>query len=392
MERSPRRGSMLVLVALSLTGLLGLTGLAVDAGYMRLASSRVQSATDAAALAALSALPDVDEAEVRAQAVLDHYALGAHTFTLQSEDLEVGTWDTDAAAFDASGDGSGRAVRLTARLEGLPSFFAQFVGIDSFSVSRTAVVAKGGSAGPCGILADTLLEINGAAVIDSYDGSQGPYASFAANENGDVCSNGALHLNGGVEVYGDAWYYDELDENGGPTVTGEVDELPEPIDLPVVDSSDAQSSNDNGSLPSGTLTGTKLKLSGRDAVTLSAGVYYFSEIKVSGQAEITIDGDVEIYCDGTVSFTGTSFTNTGEDALDLTLYVEGAQSVKIAGAGLFTGQIIAPGSELSFTGGAGVSGRVIGDHIKIAGTPDFHFDESTVDEDTTSTTSFVVVR
>ena len=52
-----RRGAVLVLAALLMTGLLGMTGVVVDLGLVYMYDGKLQAAADAAAYAAASALP-----------------------------------------------------------------------------------------------------------------------------------------------------------------------------------------------------------------------------------------------------------------------------------------------------------------------------------------------
>jgi len=52
-NRLKERGAVSLVAAVSMVGLLGFTGMAVDAGYLQWTQVRIQDATDAAAQAAL---------------------------------------------------------------------------------------------------------------------------------------------------------------------------------------------------------------------------------------------------------------------------------------------------------------------------------------------------
>lgn len=51
LHRSQESGSTIIIIALAMTALLGLTALVVDVGYLYIERSRLQNAADAAALA-----------------------------------------------------------------------------------------------------------------------------------------------------------------------------------------------------------------------------------------------------------------------------------------------------------------------------------------------------
>ena len=63
------RGSVTVLVALSMTALVGLLALGIDLGALFNARSEAQRAADAAALAGASAFLDYQQAQARGEAV-----------------------------------------------------------------------------------------------------------------------------------------------------------------------------------------------------------------------------------------------------------------------------------------------------------------------------------
>jgi Flp pilus assembly protein TadG len=147
---SRRRGSALVFAVFVTVLMLGCVAFAVDLGYMKVINSDVQSATDAASLAGANALPDGPSA---VQDAVEQYlayngfdaeslaASGAGTIA-----VEVGTWDSTARQFTATGDyTTANAVRVSTQRSDVSAFFGQIFGKTSYTVGVGAVALKTGA-------------------------------------------------------------------------------------------------------------------------------------------------------------------------------------------------------------------------------------------------------
>lgn len=174
-------GGSAIMFAVGLSVVFGAAALAID--YTRAMSARqfLASAADAAALAAVSGLPDVDQARRMAMVYVEKNLPSAqYGKSLVAGDIEFGTWDAETRAFTSAGGGvevakdgdaisaglapsandsydysygaTPTAVRITTRMatsngNELDMLFAWMFDRDSMDVSASAVAGRGGP--PC---------------------------------------------------------------------------------------------------------------------------------------------------------------------------------------------------------------------------------------------------
>lgn len=117
-------GQALVLVVLMMTVLLGFTALVIDLGMARIQKNSLQSALDAASLAAASDLPHRNVAEATARKVME-----LNGFSV-----------TDIAGFEYPKD---NAIKMTGTKE-VKFSFAQVLGFTSMTVRESATAEKSG--------------------------------------------------------------------------------------------------------------------------------------------------------------------------------------------------------------------------------------------------------
>jgi hypothetical protein len=132
------RGSVTVMVALSMTVLIGLLALGIDLGALFNARSEAQRAADAAALAGASAFLEYQQAEAR-NAALERAIDFATSNEIRNQPVtpeEVSVWV----------DLENSTVRAAIRRDGLPTWFAQLVGVDAVDIGAEAT-AWAGAAG-----------------------------------------------------------------------------------------------------------------------------------------------------------------------------------------------------------------------------------------------------
>jgi Mg-chelatase subunit ChlD len=136
----PRRGAVAVLVALLLIFIMGMVAFGVDIGYIVLVRAQLQNAADSAAMAAVPAMiDDVDAVYDAANLYAGKHWAGGQNVALETSDVEIGTWDSDAETFTPSGGSSGNAVRVTARRNAVPLFFGVVLGRQTFNAEASAV-------------------------------------------------------------------------------------------------------------------------------------------------------------------------------------------------------------------------------------------------------------
>ncbi len=178
------RGQMLVLMALVLPVLLGMTALAVDIGGYATERRDLQNAADSIALAAAQELPD----EAAAQAVADTWA--------SNNNIDPG--DVTVTITQAGGGEPNPKVRVVIDREHEFSF-ARVLGIDSAAVGAVAAGIKTSPGGSGDVVPW--------AVLESHQLSTPPGDLIVLKYDSDNVSNGnfgAIRLDGnGSSVYND---------------------------------------------------------------------------------------------------------------------------------------------------------------------------------------------
>jgi hypothetical protein len=130
--------------------------------------------------------------------------------------------------------------------------------------------------------------------------------------------------------------------------------------------------------------GTAIAMGGSDGIKISS----------TGTLDIYTDGDIAIagkgVCNGTDSNGDGDIDDTETAGASINFQVwgtktSGTQNISVTGNGVFTGTIYAPQASVSITGGGSsgsVCGSVVANNITLAGTSNFHYDESLADDGT----------
>lgn len=125
-------GTVVVLVAAAMIGLIGMAALVIDGGYLYTQKAKLQTLADASALAGARELPDTDEATNRGQ----EFAV--------ANGLQV----SDVLTQDVSSPG---ILRVTVRRE-VAGFFTKLFGFDKFTVTASAAARKSRPLLPLGVV------------------------------------------------------------------------------------------------------------------------------------------------------------------------------------------------------------------------------------------------
>ncbi len=290
------RGSMLPLMALLLLMTTAGAALAVDVTRAFTIKVQMQSAADAAALAAAIKLPDLDAARKAGM----HYAarnLPAFRNVLRAEDFEFGHWHARNGSISSDESGAS-AVRLTLRLtdrqgNGLKTLFAGVFGGGIIDIEASAAAGKQGVA--CLIALDAAgngIEIKGEAELDLV----GCSAQSNATDNDSLKVSGSVRMTtGGICVSGRA----KIDAGADvtPTPIEYCPQQPDPMAgfiAPAVGGC-----TDNGieykdeviALTAGRVFCDGLKLTGTSRVTLQPGVYVIDNGKLEIGDDAVLEGD-----------------------------------------------------------------------------------------------------
>lgn len=160
-----QQGLTAVIVAIAIVMLIGFVALAVDIGYVAATKNELQNVADAAALAGAGELGNqnlttpgtINETQIKDVAIAAGYANKAARLpiTIDSNDVEIGTWDREADPRFNNSPPSGTlltAVKVIARRDSdsksaegpITTFFAKIFGIDTTDVRADAVANLSG--------------------------------------------------------------------------------------------------------------------------------------------------------------------------------------------------------------------------------------------------------
>jgi Flp pilus assembly protein TadG len=392
-QRTRRRGSVVVLGAVLMVVLVAFVAFAVDVGHVNMVRTQLQAAADSAALAGVGALnfgpaAAVNESEQFGEMnVSDNSAVSI----VPGEDVALGRWNRNTLTFTAVPATQlqyGDAVRVTvrrvaARNNPVNHFFANVMGFSNVDMTATATAeARYGFCGP--LVGLDSLTMRGNSYTDSYDSSNGSYSSQIPGDQGSVCSNGPITLNGIVQVNGHA--------NPGPTssvtligqaiVTGNTNPLPEEFTTEPTYVGDAATNNNNALIPPLPNGQSPLNANGdfvlnQGDITLPPGTYYFNDFRIAGNATVTVTDLTIIYVAGTMDLGGNAVANTSQIPSNLQLYPLGS-TARLAGNGEFYGVIYAPETDVQIAGNTAVFGAVLGKTLQVDATGvvrGIHYDE-----------------
>lgn len=205
--RAGQRGSISVIVALSLVALLAFTAIAVDVGYLMFSQRRLQAATDAAALA--GAMDLWTKSWATAQADAQNYAAGQTASTSNTLPGNVSVTSTQIQGLTLSPNSVvlpyGQAVSGYNGIEvtqqaSVPTFFARAIGIKSATITASSKAGAGGGTQAAQynvmIILDTTASMN--TTDSNCKNSQG-----TALTREDCAKAGALELLTGLTNAGD---------------------------------------------------------------------------------------------------------------------------------------------------------------------------------------------
>ena len=145
--RGDERGSVLPLVGLCMTVILGVAAIAIDLGQQSALRAQLAGTADAAALAAAAQLPDESKARKKALEYAEqNMPPEAHSHVLNEEDIVFGTWYSETKQFVADGPVA-NAVQVTVRRGGqngnpAPTFFLHIFSYDHADLSALSLAGN----------------------------------------------------------------------------------------------------------------------------------------------------------------------------------------------------------------------------------------------------------
>jgi hypothetical protein len=171
------------------------------------------------------------------------------------------------------------------------------------------------------------------------------------------------------------------------------------IDLPLVNAevAAAKLANNNADIPPAVKSNGQLVNAynaGTGALSIAAGatltlpggtpgnpkVYYLSSAKMGGNSSLVVTGNVIIFTDGNLDFTGGTVINNGGGGPPdkFMVYSSGGPEtlVGVHGGAGFCGALYAPQAKVVLTGNGDIYGAAVGGKVNISGNGQFHYDEA----------------
>jgi Flp pilus assembly protein TadG len=401
---SNQRGSISVIAAVTLVPLLIAAGSAVDMARANRTLGHMQKAVDAAALAG-AATHKIVTAEDEPLAGDEARIAAASKMVVANLPLEIASI---AEAAEVAVDGTEVTVDLAAVM---PTTFMSLVGIDTMSLSVTAVAdfSKTGNGCIVALGADgDGIEVGG--TVDVQAGDCWLHSNKVGDRSINVVGNvvvaaGGTHAVGSTKVTNNATMPspENVQSYVYPPVTDPLAEWDHPV-VPGPCAYDKYSDKGTGgtvTLPAGVYCGG-LQLSGYDDIQLQPGIYFFLDgaVTINSKADLTGHG-VGFYLGRDVK----SFTINGGSDVDLSAYDEADNSpmdgklvameavdpdldeliaVKInGGSGLdLAGTIYLPTGELEIAGNSAtgsIASLILAHSIKLSGVATLNFEQDLKD-------------
>ena len=326
-RRKARRGAALVWFALVAVVVIGMAGLALDAGYLYWVAHDLQNAADAAALAgAQKVVQDVQGAWQAAMdiALVNKAAgrpvqLAANGGNDSAGDIVIGHFDSTSRVFTPTLT-SPNAVKVTARLTGnspngpVALNFGPAFGVTSIGLTRSAIAISAGGTGAGLIILDgsapAAFSVLGNASIAVSNGAiqVNSDSSTAVRWTGNVnVSATELDVVGDISMTGNGGF-DGPVHTGVPMAGDPLAQLPAPTWNPASDQGTISlpSGNQTRNLQPGYYSGG-ISAGGNTVLNLAPGIYILggAGLNLIGNAIFTARG-VMIYLTGTggVQMTG----------------------------------------------------------------------------------------
>jgi Flp pilus assembly protein TadG len=356
-----KNGSVAILTAACAVALIGLAALVVDGGLLYYTKARLQSAVDAAALAAAKKLPDTTNAQLQALDLVAKNVPSTFGSVTQASDVTFGTYDSTTQAFTASSTGI-NAVKISAYRTGshnnaVQLAFAEIFGETLSSISATSIGVYAPS-NTCVLALDPsgsgAMNLGGSSLVTAVGcsvqvNSSAPSALVVSNNAGLTAKK--INVVGGVSG------------TTNPTANTNVAAMADPLSYLVEPTASSCVTASGSVLNPGTYCGNTT-FSG---VTLNPGVYYIDNGSLSLKQSVTGSG-VMIFIDGNSSFSVTSGADINLSAPTTGIYRgiaiyqsrQSTASDKIAGGGSINidGTIYIPKGTLTLVGSTSTSSNI----------------------------------
>ena len=289
------RGNVALVTALMMPVLCGFGVLAIDTAHVQMNQKQLQTAADAAALAAAQSLGNAANARVAARQIAAGNMEAGLSPVVTDGDIQFGKWDSATRQFTEVATGI-NAVRVTAvrsrvRANPVTTALASFIGIKFVDISASAI-ASGGAVPACVYALDPVTRetflVSGAGRVSV------PNCGIQVNSSSGtaVKQSGSGSINSkSISVVGGVAGSSNLSpaaRTGAPALPDPLSSLPEPL-IPSTCTFNNLAFNAARSFAGGTVfCGT---IGFNADITFGPGIYYFKGAPVTAGSSAAITGD-----------------------------------------------------------------------------------------------------
>jgi hypothetical protein len=337
-------GSTLAMAAAGTMAAMGFAALAVDAAHFYVLKNQLQTTADAAVLAAISQLPDAQNARSVAQGIAtQNLPSEIHGNTLLNADIVLGGFDSSTRTFTA-GINPATAVQVTLRraeANGNPArtFFGQALGITDVDIVAQSVAGQG--RGPICLMALEPSEIGILVNSNSSITANGCVIQVNSEHTTAIRTNSVSSVTADdTNVVGDysGPGYTPTPDTGMPSLPDPLADLqPPPTADDPCDYIEVTVNSANTTLYPGVYC-AGLTINSNSSAILEPGIYVFR------------DGKLEVNSNSSISGEGVGFYFTGPGAVSILnsnsiAVLSAPVSGPMAGIVMFQDRDMPPGSE-----------------------------------------------
>lgn len=333
---------VMVFAMLALLVLVGFCSLAVDYGRVQTAKTELQRTADAAARAAVAKIStSVASAQTAATSVAASNTADGAAVVLATEDIEFGTWNSTNRTFtvlSGAARSSANSIRVTARRNDVPLYFATAVGMSTIDVSAIGIasITPNSTSSPIGFVALNEMDFKKETFIGSYKSSENTNP-----DEDDSTGNAQLSTNGNIKFHKDS----TLDGDALLGPSGSLDTS----NLTMTGTTTSQAGSVTASAsptwsPTANPGGVPQNYTVSSTTTLGGGTYWFTSFKVN--KPLTFSGPATIYVNGDIDLNDPVNTHQSLPA-NLKIYQIGSnRKLDLSKEVSLTAQVHAPGSDM----------------------------------------------
>lgn len=341
-------GQAIILFAFLFMAICGASAIVVDYGGISVTRSQLQTAVDAASLAAARELPDTAKAANVANTYVQYNADGLSGISVSFSDAN-------------------NTVHVTAQ-KTVPYTFARIFGQNSKTVSASAAASRGGVSAAFDY---ALFSGDTNSQLELSITGSGQYVYGSAHSNHQFSISGSGHyITGSAEAASSFSIQGSSITIGGTCQGSSVSAKGSNINVgktvaqaaPIIDMPDfSETIRQQAQAAGQTYVGNVSFVGG--SITLNSSIFVDGDVTISGNR---FTGNGCIMATGNIRFNGSSLTNGAGNSI--CFYSQNGNIDVIGSGAVVNGILYAPNGTVSITGsGAVVNGRVIGHRLSLTG-------------------------